>query len=81
MFDKLDFLNLRDIPEQGVLVLVPRTKDPKKTYCISFSALFSPSLFQNSSKVASSLSCSLTRAYQAVPSFGPFLRWNVLTRW
>lgn len=45
----------------------------------SFVALFSPSLPQNSSKVASSFVCSLTRQCQGAPSAGPFGRDEVRT--
>ena len=40
------------------------------TYCISFSALFTPSPFQNSSKVPSSRVCSLTLHAHFVPPLG-----------
>lgn len=45
----------------------------------SFTALFTPSFPQNSSKVASSFACSLTRQCHAAPSVGPFGRDKVRT--
>lgn len=45
----------------------------------SFTALFTPSLPQNSSKVASSSVCSLTRQCHGAPSAGPFGRDKVRT--
>lgn len=80
LLDELDFLEVREeSTERSTVVYQVLDERRMGTYSFSFSVLFTPILFQNSSNVPSSLLCSLIRPYQLAPSFGPLARYNVFT--